>query len=121
MIEIRLTLPEPPSANRYWRQWKGRTLVSREAKAYKEMVSTRCVIAKVTPVPLSANVKLTVHWYRSRRMGDLDNRLKIIIDSLKGWVYEDDAQIVELHAFRADDKTRPRVEILVEIPREGAA
>ena len=111
---VRLTLPEPPSANRYWRSYRGRLVISPAAIAYKGEVATRCIIAKVKPLPLSANVRLTVRWFRSKRMGDLDNRLKIIFDALNGYVYHDDAQIVEIHAYREDDKTRPRLELTVE-------
>lgn len=48
------------------------------------------------------------------KSGDLDNRLKISQDALKGICFEDDRQIVELHAFRFDDKANPRIEIEIK-------
>jgi Holliday junction resolvase RusA-like endonuclease len=57
---------------------------------------------------------LSVDVYRPRRSGDLDNTLKAIQDSLKGILWKDDAQIVEIRARRYDSKENPRVEVLVE-------
>ena len=48
---------------------------------------------------------------RPQRSGDLDNRLKCLLDSLNGIAWSDDGQIVEIHAYRHDDKKNPRVEI----------
>jgi Holliday junction resolvase RusA-like endonuclease len=38
----------------------------------------------------------------------------VLEDALNGLAYEDDKQIVELHAYRYDDKKNPRIEIEVE-------
>ena len=51
---------------------------------------------------------------RPRRIGDLDNVLKSLLDSMKGIAFVDDGQIVELRLRRFDDKLRPRVEVTVE-------
>jgi hypothetical protein len=40
----------------------------------------------------------------------LDKRLGVLLDSLQGVAYENDSQIVELHATRSDaDPKHPRV------------
>jgi Holliday junction resolvase RusA-like endonuclease len=44
----------------------------------------------------------------------LDNRLKVLLDALNGIAYNDDADIVELHAYRLDDKHDPRVELKIK-------
>jgi Holliday junction resolvase RusA-like endonuclease len=84
-------------------------IVSAEAKAFKKAVSS--ALQGVSPV--GGPVALTVTFYRPRRSGDIDNFCKVTLDSLKGIAYEDDSQIVELHAYRKDDKANPRVEISV--------
>ena len=109
---MNLTLPYPPSANRYWRNYRGITVTSEEARAYKCEVAYRARSAGVEP--LAGDVVLTLHIYRPRRAGDLDNRIKLLVDSLNGIAYTDDSQIVEIHAFRHDDRARPRVEVAVE-------
>ena len=109
---MNLTLPYPPSANRYYRVYQGIARRSREAIDYKAEVAWLARQAGVEP--LEGDVVLTMHIYRPRRAGDLDNRIKVTVDALNGIAYSDDSQIVELHAFRHDDRARPRVEVAVE-------
>lgn len=108
---MKITLPFPVSANRYWRNFRGRMVVSAEAKAYKQQVAW---IAKAAGAEaLSGNVAVTMKVYRPARRMDLDNAAKILLDSLIGIAYNDDSQIVRLVAERYDDKHNPRVEVEV--------
>lgn len=109
---VRITLPYPPSVNAYWRHVRGRTLLSADARAYKVAVGQQCNLLGI--VPTSAPVVLRINVYRPRAQGDLDNILKALLDSLAGHAYVDDAQVVELHAWRHDDRAVPRVEVEVE-------
>lgn len=108
-----LALPYPPSANRFMRHiviaGRPRTLLTKEARAYKHGVGLQCAAQGVKPI--IGGVTIEVDVYRPRRSGDLDNTLKVLLDSLKGYVYADDAQIVEIRARRFEDKDRPRVEV----------
>lgn len=110
---IHLTLPEPPSANRYWRTFRGRAVKSKEARAFVEAVRTLALVAKVKPI-LAGPVKLTVVWYRSRKMGDLSNRLKIVEDAMNGVCYTDDKQVSEIVMRRVDGVKPGRMDITVE-------
>ena len=110
-----LTLPIPPSANKYWRTWKGRFLVSEEARVYKSAVK---ILARGYD-PISGNVSLVVHVFRPRRIGDLDNYLKVLMDSLRGVLYEDDSQVVVIYATRHEDPKNPRVEVSCESVQPG--
>lgn len=106
-----LVLPEPPSANRYWRNWRGRMVVSSEAREYKK---TAYLLARAAGMrPIKGECVVTFTWFRKRRAGDLDNRVKVILDSLEGACYEWDSQVSEIHAFRKDDAKNPRLEITV--------
>ena len=107
----RLTLPLAPSANRYWRTWRGRAVVSPAARQYKADIALLARAAGVEP--LAGPVIVHVHVHRARRAGDLDNWLKVLSDALQGVAYQDDNQIVEWHAYRHDDKTNPRMEVEV--------
>ena len=80
---------------------------SGEARAYCKVVAILARGIRPTAKP----VALTLRWYRGRRSGDLSNRIKICEDSLQGIVYVNDNQIVELHAYRHDDKANPRLEV----------
>jgi len=106
-IPSKLVLPYPPSANRYWRNFRGRTVLSEEARAYKSLIQD-----KVGEQPmLKGPLVIALLMYRPQKSGDLDNRIKVAIDSLQGVLFEDDKQIVEIHAYRRDDKNNPRVEV----------
>ena len=104
------TLPEPPSANRWWRRFGTRMVLSDEARFYKKKVAA---MLHGKAKPLKGDVSLTMAWYRGRKAGDLDKRQGILLDALQGCLYVNDAQIVALHAYRYDDKANPRVEVSV--------
>lgn len=110
---IALTLPPPPSANRWWRRVGTRLHLSNEARSYMEDVNKRLKILHVPMIRPPAKVKVSVVWYRGRKAGDLDKRLGVLLDALQSTAYENDAQIVELHARREDDARNPRVEVEV--------
>lgn len=117
---ISLVLPEPPSANRYWRHVNGRTVLSAAAKNYRFDVQIAVAQQLIVWRNLTGSLSVTVRWFRSRKAGDLDNRLKQLLDALRERVYADDSQVVELHAYRADDKENPRCEVLItSLPQES--
>jgi crossover junction endodeoxyribonuclease RusA len=114
---IRLTLPSPPSANRYWTVAPGRGLVvTSEAQAYKREVAA--VVAALGVLPLVGDVIWGPGiWYRPRRAGDAGaNRLKVLEDALNGLAYLDDDQIAMYELWRRsdDDPRHPRVELLLQ-------
>lgn len=107
-----MTLPFPPSTNRLWRQWQGRTLLSREGRSYHAAVAHAALTGQTTrfgDVPLALSIDA---WMPDLRRRDLDNLLKITQDSLcKAGLFGDDSQIVDLHIRRAGvDRARPRLE-----------
>lgn len=112
---IRLTLPVPPSANRFYRKYRNRMVISDEGEQYKADV----VKLGKGLTPLTGDIAITYRWYRKIKSGDLDNRGKCLLDSLQGVLYLNDKQIVRLVAERYDDKHNPRVE--VEVSQWAAA
>lgn len=107
-----VTLPYPPSANRYWRHDRGVIHRSTEANEYIKAVGIMCLGFGIKP--LVGNVSVILNFYRPAKRGDLDNSLKVILDSLRGFAYEDDSQIVEIHAMRHESKDDPRVEVSIQ-------
>ena len=126
MSVIRLILPYPVSANRYWRQfWNPQTKhvmqgPSQEAQAYKREVAwiakqagiraplTCCVEVRYWLVPhapqdAAKRAKLDpTGWHMSVQCLDLDNAQKVLMDSLKGVVFEDDKLVHRIVAERAE-------------------
>lgn len=111
-MNITLELPVPPASNRYWRLWRNRMVVSTEAKRYKERVWLLCKAAKVTMI--REPVVVSISWRRAKRQGDLDGRVKILLDAMQGTCFENDSQVVALHAYRSEDKANPGVTVTVE-------
>ena len=107
-----LLLPYPPSLNRAYRNFRGRMVKSPVATSYFEQV---CAVAKQNGVqlyagPVSVEVELCppkpADWAKRvakdpqavlqvRRI-DLDNALKVCLDSLQGVAYNNDKQITSL-------------------------
>ncbi len=111
MGTIKATLPYPPSANRYWRVGKnGRPYATQQAKNYKQLVWVQ--MFGQDPI-IDKPVYVIVDVYRPIKRGDLDNSLKILLDSIQGFAYKDDKQIKSIHTAQGDDKQNPRVEIFV--------
>lgn len=109
------TLPEPPSANRWWRNVSGRMVISREAREYKQGVELTLMAGRAPTIPVGSPVRIAIDWYRGRKSGDLDKRIGVLLDALQGTAYVNDAQVVDIHARRFDDKANPRVVVTVEV------
>jgi Holliday junction resolvase RusA-like endonuclease len=52
-------------------------------------------------------------FYFPSERGDLDNRIKVMLDALQGLAFENDSQIREIVARRFKDKDRPRVMVQI--------
>lgn len=115
MASLTMTLPYPPSANRLWRVYRGRQVLSQEAKTYKNAVALQLRLEGVTPLGYENLLSMTVHVYRPRKAGDLMNRCKILEDALNKIAFADDEQIIEAHYHRHEDKHRPRVEVIIDV------
>lgn len=109
---MKLTLPYPPSTNVMYRNYRGVTVTSGEAAAYK--IEAGYLARQQGVELLHGPVKASLDFYRPQRSGDLDNRLKCTLDALNGIAWADDGQIVEIHARRFDDAKNPRVELVIE-------
>jgi crossover junction endodeoxyribonuclease RusA len=104
-----LTLPYPPGVNHMYYHRNNRRFLTVEAKQFKKDVGNLAMLAGVTP--MTGEIVLRIQVYRPRKVGDLDGRLKASLDALNKIAWEDDKQIVEIHATRHDDKHNPRIEV----------
>jgi Holliday junction resolvase RusA-like endonuclease len=109
---MKLVLPYPPTLNHLKAIVRGRMVTTKTAREFMAIVAAmaRAQGAK----PIQGEVAVTVRAYRPRRAGDLDNTLKAAFDSLKGIAWNDDSQVIRIHAWRFDDKANPRLELEVE-------
>jgi Holliday junction resolvase RusA-like endonuclease len=123
-LSLDLVLPYPPSLNALYRtlikgtgkQARAMPVKSAEYRGYEQQIFSALErrFGGAGPRIIAPRlVAVTANVYRPRAIGDLDNTFKALLDCLSGKVYEDDGQIVELHAYRHDSKERPRVELVV--------
>lgn len=126
-----LVLPYPVSANRYWRNWRGRMVVSEEGRAFKEECAWRAKAAGLQL--LEGWIRMEIHvyphrpkdwerrarrdpagWEHSIRCIDTGNAEKVLSDALNGIAWRDDKQTRRLVVERmTPDAAGARVEVFI--------
>ena len=115
MKTLTVELPLPPSTNVMWRSvvrgGQVRIITSEVGRIFRDECAP---ILKDYRTPLLGNVVITCEFYFKNNLSDLDNRLKSLLDVLEvgklGFgLYNNDRQIVALHAYKNFDKRNPRV------------
>lgn len=93
-------LPWPPSVNGYWRSFRGRQIISRRGRDYRDQVQAELAGTKA----MLGRLKISICLHPpDKRRRDIDNVLKAIFDSLvHAGAMQDDSQIDELYAVRRD-------------------
>lgn len=98
----------PVSVNALYR---GRRFLTERGKSTKEDYFYQAK-QQYKGAPLDYPIKVEVRvFFRSKATSDIDNVLKATFDSLTGILWKDDRQIMELHAYKLQDKLKPRIEI----------
>lgn len=104
---ITLTLPWPPSLNRYWRHptsgpLAGRHLISAEGRAYRDQIMARLIEERLHNLRTQARLAVEAKAFPpDNRKRDLDNIFKALGDSLThGGLWQDDSQIDDLRLIR---------------------
>ena len=90
MNTYNITLPWPPSNNRYYRHNRGRTHISAEGQAYRDNVA-RIIIGSMLDIGLAMPVKIRIECHMpDRRRRDLDNLQKPLLTyspkQVSGWM-----------------------------------
>lgn len=102
MTVLQFALGWPPSVNHYWRNFRGRMVISERGRAYRQQ-ALRAIASQRVPSdriggPLS--VEITA-FPPDRRRRDLDNLQKALLDAVvAAGVIEDDSNIDELKVTR---------------------
>lgn len=98
-----IRLPYPPSLNRYLRH-TGRTYKTKEATDFTRQAALAAKASGVRRIESDVSIavvlhpKLTKKGKASGTLIDLDNALKVAVDSLNGIAYIDDCQIKHITA-----------------------
>jgi len=99
---IRIELPWPPSINHYWRNFRGRTVISADGRAYRQTVSYRILEQGIPRNKLNCRLAVRIDAYPpDKRRRDLDNIQKALLDAIvAAEVIEDDSLIDALSILR---------------------
>lgn len=100
-MRLDLELPWPPSANKNWKYGRGQVRLSEKSRSYRQEIQTLAY----TWNPRRIEGRLAAHiiaYPPDRKARDLDNLLKVTLDSLQGAdVFENDSHI-DLITIRRD-------------------
>lgn len=101
----RLELPYPISVNRYYRNFRGMTVKSAEARDYQAIIRALAMQEGFSePLSGAIHVEMTYHPKRPKkwtvgtptRSQDISNVIKVAEDALNGIAWHDDKQITFL-------------------------
>lgn len=116
MSTLELTLPWPPSNNRYYRHVDGRTLLSAEGRNFRRLVSLLVGQARARYAWTGSLEVAVAAFPPDKRRRDLDNVLKASLDALQyAGVYEDDSQIDSLSIYRAEKVANGQLVVRVRL------
>ena len=97
---ITLDLPYPPSVNSYWLSSGKRRYISKRGMEFKSAVAQ--IVSQLEGFgdqPVEISILL---FPRDKRLLDVDNCCKAILDSLQGYMYDDDQQVWKLSIERRE-------------------
>lgn len=111
----RYELPYPPSHNHYWRNVRGRTLISAKGRAYRTLVDHTIFSEYGAQDPMTGRLSMCVQIFvPDRRVRDLGNLDKALSDALEyAKVFVNDGQIDHLEYTRR--KVIPGGKVIVEL------
>ena len=114
-MEVKLSLPFPPSINRLWRIGKGNWYCTSEYTQFKDYV---CMLTRIHKTPkFDDSARLSVEVYLhppNKRSLDVDNFCKAVFDSLQdSGVIPNDSQVDELWVERKEIVKNGRCEVVI--------
>ena len=99
-MHIQLSLPWPPSVNRYWLARGNQRFISKAGRIFRQAVAEECATQNI----VGLEGRLAVHvalFPPDKRARDIDNILKALLDACEhAGCYASDNQVDELHVIR---------------------
>ena len=89
----------PPSANTYYRNFRGRMVLSKQGRDFKKAMQERCSKLRLGKIKGQVRVGIDIR-FKDKRRRDLDNHFKAIFDAFKNVLFDDDVEVGEIHSTR---------------------
>ena len=114
-MHVSFSVPYPPSMNTMWRNFRGRTVLSKAGRIFREQVNF-LVIDKNIPKFGDKKLKVTMILRpRDKRKTDIDNRIKAVLDALEhAGVFDDDFQVDHLEMIRGEPIKGGLLHVVIE-------
>lgn len=119
---IYLALPYPPSINAYWLTSGRRKYISKRGVAFKLAVQDY-VIEHCLPKLGGADIEMEVVLHpRSKKLMDIDNCLKAILDSCQdAGIFDCDSQVQRLTVSRGEQIKNGGCQVFIKIKDSDVA
>lgn len=120
MSGLKLTLPVPPPVNTYYRNFRGRMVMSAKGREFKKLVAEYIAENQYRKFwDARLHVLLIFHPINKRKT-DLDGRLKAVLDALEdAGVYNDDEQVDQLTIIRGNVVRGGKVVVYIDEIKAG--
>lgn len=116
---IEYTIPGPPVGKERPRVVSGRVAFTpAKTRRYEAAAGllARAAVARRKEWDVASRYAVTLEvCFPDARRRDLDNVIKSVLDSGNGVLWDDDSQVVEIHARSSVDRINPRVEVKIEV------
>tara|TARA_R110000824_G_scaffold268440_2_gene457048 strand:- start:1004 stop:1411 length:408 start_codon:yes stop_codon:yes gene_type:complete len=93
-----LIIPGKPFPKERPRVAKGRAYTPKKTHGQEQLIQIYAKKSRMTPI--TGDVRLFLFFSGAHHAADLDNLCKLVKDALNGIAYNDDKQVVDLHAFK---------------------
>ena len=116
MDELRIVLPWPPSINNYWRNYRGRTVISAKGRQWKKDALVELIAQGIPRNRISCRLAVWIDQYPpDRRRRDIDNPVKVAADLLvSAEVIADDSLIDALSIQRHEPQAPGKFVIRIQ-------
>jgi len=109
---VTLTLPLPPSVNHAWQNVPGKGRVrSPEYRRWHKLAFDELCLQK--PGKIVGEFCAVINCGKINRRADIDNRIKPLLDLIKGTVIEDDSKCARVSAGWVSDVPAERVVMII--------
>jgi crossover junction endodeoxyribonuclease RusA len=98
---VTFQFPYPPSVNAYWLQSGKRRYISKRGVEFKKAVHEICKQSETFFGNKYVEVSIIL-FPRDKRLLDIDNCCKAILDSMNGIMFDDDQQVWKLTVERGE-------------------